>query len=870
MPALVVILLTASSTNASAHIIHVDNAADDDDVLAMMVMPGDGAGDTTGGAVRHIISSLSQQELNASSIIGKLHTSALTALSLSSSSSGGPAADDDDNNDKLLLLHQQQHSGQLSTSDTDSYYGLTEIHAVAGGKVSLPCNTSYWGDNDVSLVLWYRDGTDGIPIYRVDARNTPLPHSKHSPTDSLGKRFHFDTNQRPPVLKIYPVGGHDQGEYRCRVDYRQSRTQVVVVQLNVTVPPKEVVIMDTEGQKLDGLIGAYDENSSVLLICEAEGGKPSPSVVWFRGSRLIDDTYTIGPHGLVRNELNIRQLNRSDFMSVLTCRASNTNLSEPVVSSVVLDMNLKPLDVLIVTPKRPLVAGIRTEFQCRSSGSRPAAQISWFKGGHRLAGGRESIINDGNTSFSVITFVPSVEDNGRQLSCKADNMPMAQSIGHPGLEDNRILNVHFAPQIELKFGANIDKDGIREGADVYMECHIRANPWIKDIYWWLNGKPLMQPSITGGVGGGGSVGSVGGGLPAGMIISNQSLVIQKVNRRHRGRYQCTGINIEGDSTSDAIDLIVNFAPVCKDGQKRQYGVARNEIARVRCEVDAQPADSGLTFKWFANTSDSELTVWPDFTMNRSVSIAQYTPKSRESYGQLICLAQNQMGKQLEPCVYNIVPAGPPEPVRNCAVTNHSMTTLLVDCVAGDDGGLHPYYFIEVYNTGDQLLTANHTSLGIGGNGAGNGGGGGGGGDPGHPAFTVDSLQPGTLYTLVLYAANAKGRSHGVTLSAATLSPPEKHISNASFEQIVVNPVLGILIAVVASMVLIVIIVVIVIKIRYNSRRYDNKRTDLTELSSRGMLNNSSRHSLHVDPIDECDQQIKEFVDVVTSINEQGN
>lgn len=36
-----------------------------------------------------------------------------------------------------------------------------------------------------------------------------------------------------------------------------------------------------------------------------------------------------------------------------------------------------------------------------------------------------------------------------------------------------------------------------------------------------------------------------------------------------------------------------------------------------------------------------------------------------------------------------------------------------------------------------------------------------------------------------------------------------------------------------------------------------------------ILINSSSNSLTVDPIDECDQQIKEFVDVVTSINESG-
>ena len=30
--------------------------------------------------------------------------------------------------------------------------------------------------------------------------------------------------------------------------------------------------MDVEGQKLEGVIGPYDEGSNVILICEAEGG----------------------------------------------------------------------------------------------------------------------------------------------------------------------------------------------------------------------------------------------------------------------------------------------------------------------------------------------------------------------------------------------------------------------------------------------------------------------------------------------------------------------------------------------------------------------------------------------------------------------
>ena len=78
-----------------------------------------------------------------------------------------------------------------------------------------------------------------------------------------------------------------------------------------------------------------------FFFCFQTIGKPSPSVNWYQANRLIDSTYTIGPHGLVRNELNIRNLNRSDFMSILTCRASNNNVTEPISATVILDMNRK-------------------------------------------------------------------------------------------------------------------------------------------------------------------------------------------------------------------------------------------------------------------------------------------------------------------------------------------------------------------------------------------------------------------------------------------------------------------------------------------------------------------------------------------------
>lgn len=90
-----------------------------------------------------------------------------------------------------------------------------------------------WAEDAVSLVLWYR-GDTGIPIYRVDARNMPLSKSKHLPSEPLAKRIYFDVGVRPPALRIDPVTEADAGEYRCRVDYRKTRTQNYMLVLNIT------------------------------------------------------------------------------------------------------------------------------------------------------------------------------------------------------------------------------------------------------------------------------------------------------------------------------------------------------------------------------------------------------------------------------------------------------------------------------------------------------------------------------------------------------------------------------------------------------------------------------------------------------------
>ncbi|CAG2111509.1 unnamed protein product [Medioppia subpectinata] len=161
---------------------------------------------------------------------------------------------------------------------------------------------------------------------------------------------------------------------------------------------------------------------------------------------IIDDTSVVvseGSESFVRNELVLPRLAREHLLMELVCQASQSNTdysaNHTAYKAVVkLELNLKPLEVLIMSANKPLSAGIRAEVKCRASGSRPQPQISWYKGSKKMPEVRDSASNDGNATISTLSFIPAIEDNGKHLSCRADNEQMADDE----IESGRILTIY--------------------------------------------------------------------------------------------------------------------------------------------------------------------------------------------------------------------------------------------------------------------------------------------------------------------------------------------------------------------------------------------------------------------------------------------
>ena len=180
----------------------------------------------------------------------------------------------------------------------------------------------------------------------------------------------------------------------------------------------------------------------------SQSGKPPPALVWYKEEHMIDDTFTKSiDNKTIRNDLLIINLTRNDLNIKYSCHAVNPNFSVPIKTSVSLDINcksflrfffhkkslflnqkdysfmslkplelcinwktlitipsflcphkkkitVKPLDISINSLENPLSAGNSVELICTTAGSRPPAQITWFKDSRPLSHSRyASLLN---------------------------------------------------------------------------------------------------------------------------------------------------------------------------------------------------------------------------------------------------------------------------------------------------------------------------------------------------------------------------------------------------------------------------------------------------------------------------------------------
>eukprot|EP00094_Tigriopus_californicus_P006982 TCALIF_06722-PB protein Name:"Similar to Nphs1 Nephrin (Rattus norvegicus)" AED:0.15 eAED:0.15 QI:0/0.73/0.56/0.93/0.46/0.5/16/48/873 len=676
---------------------------------------------------------------------------------------------------------------------------IQEVLAVEGHSTQLPCDISPPNPlEQVYLVLWYRQD-EGEPIYSYDARSGGGEIGRRWSDDhgGFGPRAYFQVQTLPAVLNIKDILQHEAGIYRCRVDFKTAPTRNSLINVTVVVPPGTPTIFDESGQEARTVVGPYLEGDSIILQCIASGGDPVPQVTWWRDSHLLDSSYETTFSQTVQNTLTIDKVSRKDLGAILTCQASNNNISIPVSTRVTVDLKFRPSRVRILTKKEPLSAGKYYRLECESGGARPAAIVTWWKNNKFMGKAPSKIVDNGNLTISTLEFKPKPSDHGKSITCRAENLEISNSA----LEEHWKLVIYHAPIVSLTFGANLNPSNIAEGNDVYFECTISANPDVYKVIW-LHNDVMVNHEQTKGV-----------------IISGSSLVLQGVHRRQSGWYACVASNLEGDTQSNSIELKIMYKPICGNFKRVIQGVSRDRVSKIACPVEAHPKASRFTWS-FNNSLESHNINASQYESNSTHSILSYEPKDDDDFGLIFCSASNAFGLMEEPCVFKIIPAGPPDPPSNCSVVNQTTDSLEVECLPGFDGGLEQTFQLEVTDLQTDLVLANDSgqvpefvvtelvcrasSLR----------------DPMQLnlliQFKVSGLNSGRGLKITIFAVNSDGRSQPFVLEGFTLKVAELQLESPV--PLEFTPVLGILIGVVLTLLLVALVIILVLRIKYRNHK----------------------------------------------------
>ncbi|KAJ9597411.1 hypothetical protein L9F63_011732, partial [Diploptera punctata] len=97
-----------------------------------------------------------------------------------------------------------------------------------------------------------------------------------------------------------------------------------------------------------------------------------------------------------------------------------------------------------------------------------------------------------NVTVSDLSFVPTTDDDGKAITCRAENPNITGAF----LEDSWKIEVVFPPIVSLMLGSTLNPDDIKEGDDVYFECHVKANPGWRKLTWLHNWRLPMNENFT--------------------------------------------------------------------------------------------------------------------------------------------------------------------------------------------------------------------------------------------------------------------------------------------------------------------------------------------------------------------------------------
>ncbi|KAL2096619.1 hypothetical protein ACEWY4_008767 [Coilia grayii] len=172
---------------------------------------------------------------------------------------------------------------------------------------------------------------------------------------------------------------------------------------------------------------------------------------------------------------------------------------------------------------KPAQEGDHVTLTCTTSGSKPAADIRWFRNDKEIQGMTE--VNATGRSFTVrstLEFLVDRSEDGVAYTCSVDHVALLSTPQ----QVTEVLEVHYAPRVEILHSLIFPQ----EGQYFKLECDSKGNPLPEPVIWTKDGGEL--PDVER------------------MIVEGRELIITSLNQTDNGTYRCEASNSLGTDIAE--------------------------------------------------------------------------------------------------------------------------------------------------------------------------------------------------------------------------------------------------------------------------------------------------------------------------------
>ncbi|XP_026880556.1 cell adhesion molecule 2a isoform X2 [Electrophorus electricus] len=181
---------------------------------------------------------------------------------------------------------------------------------------------------------------------------------------------------------------------------------------------------------------------------------------------------------------------------------------------------------------KPAMEGDQITLTCVTSGSKPAADIRWFRNEKEIKGAKE--VNASGKTFTVrssLQLQVDRNDDGVAYTCRVDHVALPTSPQ----QATEVLEVHYAPRVEIRHSQALPQ----EGQFLKLECVSKGNPSPDPVLWTKDGGELPDLDRV--------------------IVEGRDLTFTSLNKTDNGTYRCEASNHLGTNHAEYV-LFVYDAP----------------------------------------------------------------------------------------------------------------------------------------------------------------------------------------------------------------------------------------------------------------------------------------------------------------------